>query len=76
MVTVDRELDAIGLRCPLPLLKAKQLMASMNSGQVLCVKATDQGSVADFKAYCKLSGHRLIASTQEADVYVHILQKA
>ncbi|MCX4028743.1 sulfurtransferase TusA family protein [Endozoicomonas sp. SM1973] len=76
MVTIDRELNAIGLRCPLPLLKAKQLLASMESGQVLCVKATDQGSVADFKAYCELSGHQLLSSTQEADVYIHILQKA
>lgn len=70
------ELDARGLVCPLPLLKAKQSLNKMQSGECLRVLATDQGSVRDFRAFADLSGHELIEQSQQQDVYVHVLQKA
>lgn len=69
------ELDARGLACPLPLLKAKQRLRDLVSGDCLRVLATDQGSVRDFKAFADLSG-QLIEQTQDQGVYIHLLQKA
>jgi tRNA 2-thiouridine synthesizing protein A len=54
-------LDARGLRCPLPLLRAKQALRTLAPGEVLMVMATDAGSVADFAAYARLSGEALVA---------------
>nr|WP_243647233.1 sulfurtransferase TusA family protein [Aestuariirhabdus litorea] len=74
-VAIDVELDAKGLSCPLPLLKAKQALNGMAAGQVLRVEATDAGSVRDFKAFCEVAGHELLASDEHEGVYVHIVQK-
>ncbi|HSX50326.1 MAG TPA: sulfurtransferase TusA family protein [Cellvibrio sp.] len=71
-----RELDATGLRCPLPLLKAKQALRDMSVGQVLRVLATDAGSVRDFQAYAQLSGQELVASTERDSVYCYLLKKS
>jgi len=70
------ELDACGLACPLPLLKAKQRLRDLASGELLRVLATDQGSVRDFKAFADLSGHTLIEQKKTQGVYIHLLQKA
>lgn len=72
---IDVELDTKGLNCPLPLLKAKQTLNSMSSGQVLRVESTDVGSVKDFKAFCGVAGHTMISSEVEQSVYVHTLRK-
>jgi tRNA 2-thiouridine synthesizing protein A len=56
----DKELDARGLNCPLPILKAKKALADMQSGQVLCVISTDGGSVRDFQAFAKQTGNELL----------------
>lgn len=56
----DKELDARGLNCPLPILKAKKALADMQSGQVLCVISTDSGSVRDFQAFAKQTGNELV----------------
>jgi TusA-related sulfurtransferase len=69
------ELDASGLSCPLPLLKAKQALNAMVSGQQLEVIATDQGSWRDFKVFTEQSGHILLARSQRAGVYTFLLQK-
>lgn len=74
--TVARELDARGLRCPLPLLKAKLALRDMAVGQVLRVLATDAGSVRDFQAYAQLSGHELLVSAEVDAVYCYLLKKA
>ncbi|HSG02088.1 MAG TPA: sulfurtransferase TusA family protein [Marinobacterium sp.] len=72
---IDERLDACGLACPLPLLKAKQALNRLEPGQVLEVRATDAGSVRDFRAYADLSAHELI-STEEVDhIYIHILRR-
>lgn len=59
----DQTLDARGLSCPLPLLKAKQALNTMIQGQVLQVLATDAGSQRDFQRFCELSGHVLLKSS-------------
>ena len=58
---VDREVDARGLNCPLPILRAKKALADLTSGQVLKVIATDPGSQRDFVAFAKQTGNTLVA---------------
>ncbi len=74
--SVARELDTRGLRCPLPLLKAKQALRDMAAGQVLRVLATDAGSVRDFQAYAQLSGQELLAFAELDSVYCYLLKKS
>ena len=74
-IQIDERLDACGLACPLPLLKAKQALNAMSVGQVLEVRATDAGSVRDFKAYADLSAHELISTEEVDQVYIHILRR-
>lgn len=65
----DQVLNAEGLNCPLPILRAKKAIKAMNSGQVLEVRATDPGSVADFSAFCNQTGNALLSSTTEGEIY-------
>ena len=74
-MNTDRELDARGLNCPLPILKAKKALSEMQSGQVLKVVATDPGSVRDFQAFCKQTGHALVEQQTEGDEYIHVLRR-
>jgi len=69
------ELDARGLDCPMPLLKAKRALNAMKAGQQLQVLSTDQGSVRDFRVFAEQSGHILLASDETDGVYRHLLQK-
>lgn len=71
----DMEVDARGLDCPMPLLKAKRALNSMQSGQCLRVLATDQGSQRDFRVFSEQSGHLLLASNELDGVYSYLLQK-
>ena len=57
----DKELDARGLNCPLPILRAKKALNDMQSGQVLKILATDPGSVKDFQAFSKQTGNELLS---------------
>lgn len=68
--------DASGLSCPMPLLKAKKALNAMDPGQVLHVRATDPGSVRDFEVFCRQSGHELIATRHEADEFLHWLRRS
>jgi TusA-related sulfurtransferase len=70
-----RELDTRGLACPLPLLKAKQALNGMASGETLRVQATDRGSWRDFRAFAEQSGHALLECTEQAGEFVYVLQK-
>ncbi|MBH3429457.1 MAG: sulfurtransferase TusA family protein [Pseudomonas sp.] len=74
--TFDAELDACGLNCPLPLLKAKMELNRLASGAVLKVRATDGGSQRDFRTFAKLAGHTLLLETAEDGVYTYWLRKA
>lgn len=73
---IARDLDARELRCPLPLLRAKQALRDLASGEALRIRATDVGSVRDFQSFAELSGHRLLHQSEEAGVYTHILVKS
>ena len=75
-VPCDAELDASGLNCPLPLLKAKLELNRLASGAVLKVIATDAGSQRDFRTFARLAGHTLLQEQAEAGVYTYWLQKA
>ena len=72
---VDRELDARGLNCPLPILKAKKALDEMSSGQVLKVIATDAGSVRDFQAFAKQTGNELLQQDVTGPDYISILRR-
>jgi tRNA 2-thiouridine synthesizing protein A len=61
----DKELDAKGLNCPLPILRAKKALAEMTSGQVLRIMATDPGSVKDFAAFAKQTGNELLSTAEQ-----------
>jgi len=65
----DQVLNAEGLNCPLPILKAKKALKTLSSGQVLEIRATDPGSVADFQAFCNQTGNELVSSSSEGDIY-------
>ena len=71
----DSELDARGLNCPLPILRAKKSMQELASGQVLRITATDPGSVKDFEAFSKQTGHQLLSSAQHAGEFTFMLRK-
>ncbi|HEY3697750.1 MAG TPA: sulfurtransferase TusA family protein [Spongiibacteraceae bacterium] len=70
-----RELDTCGLDCPLPLLKAKQALNAMNSGEQLRVRATDPGSQRDFRVFAEQSGHQLLESSADNGIFSYLLQK-
>jgi tRNA 2-thiouridine synthesizing protein A len=66
MSEFTEKFDATGLNCPLPILRSKKVLSSMNSGDVLYVIATDSGSVKDFDAFCKQTGNELLDSCYSA----------
>jgi tRNA 2-thiouridine synthesizing protein A len=74
-MNIDLELDTRGLNCPLPILKAKKALTAMESGQVLKVVSTDTGSVRDFAAFAKQTGHALLSQTTEGSDFIHILKR-
>jgi tRNA 2-thiouridine synthesizing protein A len=71
----DKELDARGLSCPLPILKTKKSLTDLASGQVLKIVATDPGSVKDVQAFANLTGHTLLSSAEEDKLYIFYLRK-
>ena len=76
MAEFDRELDASGLNCPLPILRAKKALGDMEQGQVLKIIATDQGSVKDFEAFSRQTSNPLLSSAEEAGKFIFMLQKS
>lgn len=74
-ISVTTSLDAKGLDCPLPLLKAKQALNKMSAGEVLEVLATDIGSKRDFAVFAEQSGHQLLLSEEVAGVFRYLLQR-
>jgi len=76
MADFDQELDATGLNCPLPILRAKKSLAAMSSGQVLKIVATDPGSVKDFEAFAKQTGNELLDSSEDGGKFHFRLKKA
>lgn len=75
-LSFDLEVDAQGLKCPLPILRAKKALSNLTSGQVLKVIATDKSSTRDFQAFAKQTGNELLAQTDNGEgVYTHFLKR-
>jgi tRNA 2-thiouridine synthesizing protein A len=70
------ELDARGLNCPMPILKAKKALKDLAAGDTLKVVATDPGSVADFSAFCRTTGNELVEQSEENGVYTYVIRKS
>ena len=71
----DKELDARGLNCPLPILRAKKALNEMQSGQVLRILATDPGSVKDFQAFAKQTGNDLLSQAEANKEFTFFLKR-
>ena len=74
-MTFDRELDARGLNCPLPILRAKKALAELQSGQILKVLATDPGALRDFQAFSRQTGHELVQHSEERKEFIFFMRK-
>ena len=71
----DKELDARGMNCPLPILRAKKALGELASGQVLRIVATDPGSVKDFEAFAKQTGNPLVSSAAGEKEFTFYIRK-
>ncbi|OFZ88390.1 MAG: preprotein translocase subunit TatC [Betaproteobacteria bacterium RBG_16_66_20] len=71
----DKELDARGLNCPLPILRAKKALTDMKPGEVLRIVATDPGSVKDFEAFCKQTGHELLSQAAAEKEFTFFMKR-
>ena len=76
MADFDQELDASGLNCPLPILRAKKALAGLDAGQVLHIIATDPGSVKDFEAFARQTGNELMESKEDGGKFLFLIKKA
>ena len=75
-MNITKTLDAKGLACPMPIVRTKKAIDTINSGEVLEVLATDKGALNDFKAWASAGGHTIIEQTKEAGVLRFLIQKA
>ncbi len=71
----DKELDARGLNCPLPILRTKKSLSELGSGQILKISATDPGSVKDMQAFAKQTGNELLSTAENDDEFVFLMRK-
>ncbi|MGH6945333.1 MAG: sulfurtransferase TusA family protein [Geminicoccaceae bacterium] len=71
----DVFLDARGLACPMPLVKARQALMVVEPGATICVLATDPASKADFESFCEATGHRLLRFERKDEVFLFVLEK-
>lgn len=74
-ITSDVDLDVRQLACPLPILRAKKSLATMSSGQVLKVLATDRGAPKDFAEFCSKTGNEMLSSTENAGEYIFLIRR-
>jgi tRNA 2-thiouridine synthesizing protein A len=72
----DEILDAKGLNCPLPILRAKKALNKMEDGKTLQILSTDPGSVKDFEAFCRATGNTLLESKQDGDIYEFLIKRS
>ena len=75
MSDIDVRVNACGLDCPLPLLKAKQALNRMSAGEVLELLATDAGSQRDFTVFARQSGNPLLLQEEQGGIFRYLLQK-
>jgi len=71
----DKEVDARGLNCPLPILRTKKALADLVSGQVLKVVATDPGALKDFQAFSRQTGHELVSHSEQSKEFTFFMRK-
>ncbi|WP_315970570.1 sulfurtransferase TusA family protein [Paenibacillus sp. PAMC21692] len=76
MIQTNQTLNCEGLACPMPVVKTKKTIAEMNAGEVLEVRATDKGSVADLQSWAGRTGHQYIGLKEEGGIYRHFLRKS
>ncbi len=74
-IEADRELDASGMNCPLPVLKTRKAINDMGAGEVLRMISTDAGSLKDIEAFCRQTGHELITSNDVDGAYIFFIRK-
>ena len=74
-IEFNLEVDAIAMNCQLPILRTKKALATMQSGEILKIKATDAGAAHDFPAFAKQTGNELLSSTTEGDVLVFFMKR-
>ena len=72
---VQQTLDAKGLLCPLPVLKARKALAGLAVGEVLRVLATDKASVIDFPHFCNVTNHQLLDQSEEEGVFSYLIRR-
>ncbi len=70
------ELDTKGLRCPLPVLRARKALKDLEIGDTLRIEATDPSSVQDFKSFCETTGHELVSSVEVSGIFAFEIRKA
>lgn len=71
---MDATIDAKGLKCPLPVLRARKAIRALSAGDSLTVLATDPAAPSDFRAFCEQAGHELVAATEDAGVHTIVLR--
>ena len=76
MNNYTEKFDATGLNCPMPILRSKKMLNTLDSGDVLYVISTDSGSVRDFEAFCKQTGNELLESSEDEGKYHYYIKKA
>ena len=74
-ITYDQELDCKGMNCPLPILKTKKQVDTMEVGQVIKMVATDPGSINDMNAWTKRTGHKMLSNHEREGIYTFYIQK-
>ncbi len=75
-MTADQRLDARGLKCPLPVLKARKAMKALAAGEILEVLASDPSAPQDFRSFCETTGHHLRESSEEDGLFRFLLEKS
>lgn len=75
MADITKTLDASGLACPMPVVKTRQAIDTLETGQVLEVISTDRGSLSDMPAWAESTGNRLIEQKDEGDRFVFLIEK-
>ena len=73
--SVVQTLDTKGMNCPLPVLRAKKAISALDVGDVIEILATDPGAAKDFEAFCRVTGHDLMESTEDGGVFRFLIKK-
>jgi TusA-related sulfurtransferase len=74
-MNIDVELDTCGLNCPLPILKTKKALSSMQEGQLIRVRSTDSGAARDFEAFARQTGHALVEQSTQDGEFIFVLKR-